>query len=418
MNRRLEGKAAVKALLFVALLLTTCSAAGGVADAAEPLWRQLMPREAVEADPNGDYTLTENNGPWLIMACSFNGEGAETEARSLALELRQRYNLAAFTYAMKFQIGDERIGRGIDNYGAPIRRRYKRGNEVLEYAVLVGEFHSLDDPDAQAILERVKTVEPECLQTSDPDETTRSLAHWRQFYESLKKTVGKNGPMGPMSHAFISRNPLLPREYFTPGLDPEVAKWNRELDYSALKCPGKYTIKVATFRGRSTLQGADDFSDGPEGLRMAKDNDPLVVAAKNAHTLAEALRVKGWEAYEFHDRHESYVTIGSFNEMQQLADGRLLPATRDAQIIIGVFGAATPNVGFEKPAYQELGVDANEAREVEQSQAKIMQQFTAHFSEDLADGFHPKRFMGLPFDIQPQPIVAPKESIGAAYARQ
>ncbi len=417
MNRRLVAPAAARAsrLTWILLLIASWSTAQK-ATAAEPLWRQLMPRKAVDADPNGDYALTENNGPWLIMACSFNGEGGETEARTLALELRQRYNLAAFTYAMTFQIGDERIGRGIDHYGAPIRRRYKRGNEVLEHAVLVGEFPTIDDPEAQAMLERIKTIEPDCLQATAPGETSRSLAHWREFYESLKKTVGKNGPMGPMSHAFISRNPLLPREYFTPGLDPEVVKWNRDLKHSLLKCPGKYTIKVATFRGRSSLvRAADDPASGRMRLGGATS---LAVAGENAHKLAVALRSKGWEAYEFHDRDQSYVTIGAFDQMQELEDGRLLPATREAQIIVSVFGAATPNVGFEKPAYQELGLEPSEAQQVEQNQAKIMQQFTAHYTEGLADGFHPKRFVGLPFDIQPQPIVAPKESIGAAYARQ
>ena len=47
-----------------------------------------MPRKRVAADPNGDYSLAEKNGPWLIMAMSFNGEGGETEARELVTELR------------------------------------------------------------------------------------------------------------------------------------------------------------------------------------------------------------------------------------------------------------------------------------------------------------------------------------------
>jgi len=37
-----------------------------------------------------------------------------------------------------------------------------------------------------------------------------------------------------------------------------------------------------------------------------------------------ALREKGWEAYEFHDRYESYVAIGSFDQGETLADGRVV----------------------------------------------------------------------------------------------
>jgi hypothetical protein len=408
---------------FLGLALAMAALAGANAagaNAAEPLWRQLMPRKKVDANPHGDYTLTEQNGPWLIMASSFSGEGAETEARELALELRQRYNLPAYYYAMTFDIGDERVGRGIDAYGAPIRRRYKRGNQVLEHAVLVGEFASINDEDAQHLLERVKTIQPDALRADGPDGTSQSLAGAREFYRSVKQRLGKPVPAGPMAHAFITRNPLLPKEYFTPGLDPEVAKWNGG-EFSLLNCPGKYTIKVATFRGRSTLIGADDFDVDMPRSRRAKDDDPLVIAGDNAHKLAVALRSVGWEAYEFHDRHESCVTVGSFDEMQDLGDGRLAPATREAQIIVNTFGASTPNVGFERPAYDKLGMDNDDIRKLENDQAMIEQQFASQFSKGLGEattGFHPKRFVGLPFDIQPQPIVAPKESIGSAYAQR
>jgi hypothetical protein len=407
----------------IALSLSVACMGLGAATApgAEPLWRQIMPRKKVEADPNADYTLAERNGPWLIMAASFNGEAGEAEARALVLELRQRYNLPAYYYAMTFKIGDERIGRGIDDYGAPIRRRYRLGNEVLEHAVLVGEFPTIDDPDAQHLLERIKTIEPDCLKAGPREGTTQSLAAARQFYRTAKQQMGKRVATGPMNHAFISRNPLLPREYFTPGIDPEVAKWNRGLDESLLKCPGKYTIRVATFRGKSTLVGNDDLENSTPKSRFAKADDPLVIAGENAHKLTVALRSVGWEAYEFHDRHESYVTVGSFDEMQDLGDGRYAPATREAQIIVNVFGAATPNAGFEKPAYNQLGLDAQEAQQVESQQAQIMSQFASQFGNGLGQitqGLHPKRFVGLPFDIQPQPILVPKESIGAAYAQR
>jgi hypothetical protein len=402
----------------VGAALAVASSFLATAHSAEPLWRQIMPRKKVAADPNADYTLTEQNGPWLIMAASFNGERGEDDAKALVMELRERFNLPAYYYGMTFKIGDERIGRGIDEYGAPIRRRYNRGNEVLEHAVLVGEFPAIDDPEGQSLLERIKTIEPDVLKTDASEITTQNLAAARQFYKSVKQSLNNKAmPAGPMSHAFISRNPLLPKEYFTPGLDPFIVELNKGLDYSLLKCPKKYTIKVATFRGRTTLQKTTDAVDESARSRWAKDDDPLIVAAKNAHKLTIALRSKGWEAYEFHDQHESYVTIGGYDEMQDLGDGRLAASTREAQIVVNTFGASTPNIGFERPAYDALGMDAQDIQKVQADEAAIEQQYD-QWMGGVKGGFHPKQFVGLPFDIQPAPIVAPKESISSAYARR
>ena len=48
----------------------------GTAPAA-PSWSQLIPfKKSVEADPNKDYALTEDDGPWLIMCRCFAGETA------------------------------------------------------------------------------------------------------------------------------------------------------------------------------------------------------------------------------------------------------------------------------------------------------------------------------------------------------
>jgi hypothetical protein len=225
-----------------------------------------------------------------------------------------------------------------------------------------------------------------------------------------------------MGHAFLTRNPMLPKEYFTPvGVSPEIAKWNKDFEHSLLSCPGKYTIKVATFRGRTSLKEANDsVTDGTQ-VRRAQENDALVVAVDNAHKLTIALRSKGWEAYEFHDRYESYVAVGSFDDLQLGPDGRPTPSTREAQIIVNTFGAATPNVGFERATYQAIGADNDDIKKVEKTEGEILQAFDQRFSKtygDAMEGFHPKQFVGLPFDIIPAPIEAPKQSVSTAYARQ
>ena len=412
----------LRKLTTFALVAATAASFAPCSDAAEPFWRQVMPRKRVEADPNGDYTLTEKNGPWLVMAMSFNGEGGEVEARELVTELRTKYNLPAYYYAMTFKLEDERPGRGIDNYGAPIKRRYQRGSEVLEHAVLVGDYQHIDDPEAQALLDRIKTLDPQSLKVESGEATSQSLVAVRQLQRTVKQKLGKHVNRGPMGHAFLTRNPMLPKEFFAPvGVDQEIAKWNKNFEHSLLKCPGKYTIKVATFTGKTSLKSSDIEAAKGSSTRGAKDNDALVVAGENAHKLTVALRSKGWEAYEFHDRYESYVTVGSFDDLQRNEYGQLTASTREAQIIVNTFGAATPNVGFERATYQAIGADNEDIQKAEYTEEKVLSAFDQKFSKSFGDameGFHPKDFVGLPFDIQPAPIEAPKESVSSASIRR
>jgi hypothetical protein len=397
--------------------IAACSAA----TAGESLWRQLAPKKRVDADPKADYTLTERNGPWLIMAASFHGEEGERDARELVLELRGKFNLTAYYYAMTFDRDDLNPGRGIDEYGGRIKRKYQSGDHELEHAVLVGDFPTIDDQEAQNLLDRVKTLEPESLKTDPSENNTQNLATVRTFYKQVRQSFGKPTARGPMGHAFMTRNPILPVEYFTGGgVDADIAKWNEGLEYSLLHCPGKYSIRVATFKGRSTLASAKDEGETKVRTRIAKENDPLVVAGENAHKLAVALRARGWEAYEFHDRHESYVAVGSFNDMQRGPDGRLSPAGKDAQIVINTFSAATPESGFDGPEYKALGIKDGDIAKVERKEDEILKEFNSRFSAAFGrttGGLNPKRFVGLPFDIYPEPIVAPKKSLGGAYAR-
>lgn len=395
--------------LFVFLLIGHFCALGAELQAAQPFWQQILPQQKVEADPRADYTLDQQRGPWLILAATFSGAEGEADARDLVLELRRDFNLPAYSYAMTFQRDQLNVGRGIDADGARIRRRYNRGSEVLEHAVLVGEFPSVDDPEAQELLERVKYLQPQCLMAEGPEESTQSLAKVRKLHNYLRKKYRNQSERGPLGHAFLSRNPLLPREYFAPqGVDEDIAKWNEGLEYSLLNANGRYSIKVATFRGRSKLQGrAGDAEDIKS--HKAKEDDPLVVAGRKAHLLTVALRKKDWEAYEFHDRKESYVAVGSFDNAKQLADGRIVIEDRDAKIIIDTFGAMTPNNVFNRPAMQDITLE---------NQKK--QQFLNSFAKQqgaVAQGFHPKRFVGLPFDINPEPVQVPRRSISAAYAR-
>ena len=74
----------------------------------------------------------------------------------------------------------------------------------------------------------------------------------------------------------------------------------------------------------------------------------LEIAADNAHRLTEMLRKKGIEAYEFHDRFESIVTIGSFDTVgNELPDGRidLQPQIHQIMQTYGAERSPLPNQG-------------------------------------------------------------------------
>lgn len=383
---------------------------------AEPLWRMLTPVDKVEASPSGEYTLTQENGPWLVMAATFSGDEGEEQARELVLELRQHYNLSAYFHGMTFDhsADGERLGRGLDQYGATSRMRYQSGDRSQEYAVLVGNFASIDDPEAQRMLDRIKTLRPKAL-SGDLRESSQNLAQEREYLARLQGTKGAP----PMHKAFLTRNPTLPAEYFKPkGVDPFVAKMNSGVQYSLLDCKGKYTVQIATFRGKAILQGAMTSGNKTRGKKKKAEVDPLVVAAENAHDLTQFLRAKGWEAFEFHDRTESYVTVGSYDEVVEMTAQGPQP-TREIQIIMHTFGAA-----YQTPA----ALDVNKPLPLEDSfrAERVKQQFNNLFSSEhgqIAQGLQPKYISPVPgkfvpLDVNPEVIEAPKRSVTSAYAWQ
>ena len=350
--------------------------------AAGPL--DLLTLNRVEADPNKSYRLSEENGPWLILACSFSGEEATRQAQELVLELRSRYKLPAYMFNKEFDFTEGTVGRGIDPYGSPLRMRHRRGDGTVECAVLVGEFPTVDDKKAQTTLKRLKYYHPECLELDKNKPTYRSLAGLREFYKSKLGAGNEKKERGPMGHAFIIPNPLLPKDYFAaPGVDEFTIKLNKGSKYSLLECPGKYTVRVAQFTG-SVIINQKDIQEIEDGKKKASDR--LDRAAEDAETLVRALRDKGYEAYTLHERYASIVTIGSFDSMgTPRGDGRI-DIKPEILAIIERFKAT------KAPEALNPGMNPTNL------QAKTL------------DG------LPIPFDAQPVAVRVPKRSIGSTYS--
>jgi hypothetical protein len=387
----------------------------------------LEDRQQPAGKSTGDFALTQEGGPWLIVAASFSGNGAEKQAHELAQELRDKFRLKAYVHEMDFKFSDDSADAS-DKYGASGRHRLRRGDEVREVAVLVGDFGSINGPDSQQMLTRIKTLEPNALSV-DPTQSAQSMAQVRRFEDSFLQKIGKPRKRGPMSQAFFTRNPLLPREFFVPkGVDSFVAKMNEGVEHSLLDCPGRQTIQVATFRGRTILQTSAQNETATKSFfspRKRNDHHPLVEAAENAHLLTKELRAHGFEAYEFHDRTESIVTIGSFaSATQKLPDGRVV-ALPEVQKIVQMFDA-----GFDTPAdpLSGIGNDATTQRLVAEQQQQVRMKLNSQQAQ-VVPGMNPKHVKILhgrgksvtveriiPMDVHPQVIDVPRRSVSSEYA--
>ena len=119
--------------------------------------------------------------------------------------------------------------------------------------------------------------------------------------------------------------------------------------------------------------------------KMDETTDSLDAAAKKAHTLTEALRAKGKEAYEFHDKFGSYVTIGSFDTLgQELASGQF-------QYHPGMLAIMQEHCGYRTLDVKDPVTGAISQRTSLKSEAKI------------------------PFDIEGKPMAVPRPETSDLY---
>jgi hypothetical protein len=367
---------------WLAWLLLCCALTLASDLAAAPPWRQLAVFKRIDADPDKRYPLTEENGPWTIMAVTFSGKQAAEEAQALVYELRKHYKLPAYTFEMKLDFSKPFEGRGVNQYGGAKIMKHLRDIKTREIAVLVGDYNSVDDPGAQETLKLLRYAQPECLKLENDKSTSRTLAALREIHKTILAPGNDWKERGPMGHAFISTNPLLPPEYFVPkGLDPFVVRLNEPLEYSLLKCPGKYSVQVAMFTG--TFVQTQSESELKKAMNLPSK---LEEAEQKAHLLTLALRKKGYEAYEFHDERSSVVTIGSFDTLGNDGPNGQIELHSSIVKIMETFGA-------QKKAAEPGG-----------RVAAVGMPKTINTSEGR-----------IPLDIQPVPVEVPKKSVGFGF---
>ena len=132
----------------------------GLVAAASPAaaapW-QFVSFKKIDADPNKSYPVTEANGPWMIMVTTFRGDTAEKQAHELVFELRKHYKLNAYVHGKVYDYSQTWTPNGFaqkpiteegPQHGG-VQAHYLHGEKFQEVAVLVGDYHRVDDPDAR-----------------------------------------------------------------------------------------------------------------------------------------------------------------------------------------------------------------------------------------------------------------------------
>src|SRR6476620_3110089 len=146
--------------ISLGLLLLTATAAWFMipAQAANPLATLF---KKVEADPKKSYTVSDTNGPWMVMVTVCRGKDAQEQAQALVLELRRSQQLLAFTHEKVSDYSKSWEGNHFSRDGQPDRWRYVHGDKIQEVAVLVGDFGSFEDPNAAKTLKQIKEFIPQ-----------------------------------------------------------------------------------------------------------------------------------------------------------------------------------------------------------------------------------------------------------------
>jgi hypothetical protein len=381
-----------KPLILIVSLASVCWLSGVAA--ANPPW-QIFSIKKIDADPSKTYPVTDANGPWMIMLTTFRGEKAEQQARQLVYELRSHYRRNAYTHRQTYDFTHNVQGVGYNPDGSPKSMHYANHEKFEEVAVLVGDYRAIDDPDGQKDLTMFKQAEPDCLKSaSGKDQPGGTFAELRRISQQMFGGAPPK-PGGPLANAFMTTNPVLPKDYFTPkaGIDKFVLDLNKGIDFSLLDCKGRYSVKIATFTGKVVIdqRKINEIEHGKESVAhdKAHDNDPLHYAAAKAHALTEELRKKGFEAYEFHDRYSSIVTVGSFNTVGSPRPDGKTEINPQIHELMKTFGP-DPNSMTKDGGANGLGQKSVTVT-IEREKKSVL------------------------LDVQPIPIEVPRRSIGSDY---
>ena len=303
-----------------------------------------LPNEPIEP-----YLLSKENGPFMVLARVFRGVDSERMALALVKELRNEYHLPAYILRTKEFPGKSNI-RGVPptapsevmkpDVGMPEKIR-----TFDEAAVLVG--NEKTHADQEKLWRYVKKLKPKCL------DGMSTPYPW------------KTG----LSQALRTTNPYWPAQLLFPQTrDRLVVQINSGLR-SIVNCPGRYSLQVAEFSGRSAYQ----FNKEQPIDQLLPDlkTSPLQTAHDDAERLADKLarapevRRMGLQVYVYHDRTSSRVFVGAWNHPQD-------PAARNTrEELVKIAGTLLDKQTRKKDALDMMIVPALALTDLSEYKAKL-----------------------------------------------
>ncbi len=310
----------------------------------------LFAQAPVAPETTNKYPLTEREGPWLIHIGSFRGDQSLDYAHRLAEETRTKHRLLTFIYSMN-EIDAVKDREELRQYqmkmigtdkvpGSEEHQKFKTVRVIKEYSVFVGNYPDMEKAREEA--ERIKGFAPptsipsygiNLFNESNPNARTDSDAGSFGGMFKLKTTRSEDKKIlnqaagNPYRQAFVVRNPFLTKAAAVVSaqsqqpqatFDPSWRELNAKEKYSIFTCPKPWTIVVANFAPPTVVQSSLNVNVLQTGttLSSAELGKALERAAETARQMAELLRDggKGYDAYVFHTRQYSVVTVGAFDD--------------------------------------------------------------------------------------------------------
>jgi hypothetical protein len=268
----------------------------------------------VVADPNREYPITPDAGPWMILAASYTGPDGPELARQCVLQLRARDNLPAyvFNYADEERRKQQEELDRMQQAQPGSRRKHIRIQD--QCGVLVGGYPDMET--ARKALDGVKTLKAPQLSLG-PNKTT---TEYMTFITPDPKTKGatvQRMEVNPFTNAFVTRNPAIKHDSAAERdkADPILKELNDGRPYSLLACKKPYSLALIELQGAAVIAPRTSTGTFLSSLGLGgHGGDVLNASAKQAEEVARVLREMKFDAYVLHTRHSSIVAVGGYDD--------------------------------------------------------------------------------------------------------
>jgi hypothetical protein len=300
----------------------------------------------VEADPNKEYPVSPEAGPYVICVTAYTGPSAHHLANQLTLHLRQNgWPAYVFDYsAEERRKAQELLDERYKNLPPDVPRR-KTVRVEEQWGVLIGGYRDFDGASNDI---------PKVRQTPWPNLDKTGFDH---------VTDPSNGAIyqvSPYAQCLATRNPTVRVQKADPNApDPYWKELNSGRPYNLFKCGKPWTLAVLQFHGTGVIQPRSASSKFLDMLGVGnKSGDMLEASARQAEEVARYLHTEqvarilrdvlrdeepNLEVYVLHTRSGSIVTVGAYDSKD---DRRLQQA---AQRLRGMRFGATGIQFFEQP---------------------------------------------------------------------